>query len=96
MAQKCLAAHPRVPQALCDLPLGHYGDHAGRVEWVQFPDDVDAHADTVQFPPIRETVRRRPPAPAVEALTERADLAEALLTERRRELAELRDRGDDE
>lgn len=57
----------------------------------------DAEADTVQLPPIRDTVgiRRQPPPPVVRELTNRAELLEAMAVELKRELAELRDVDED-
>lgn len=61
--------------ARCWLEPGHRGDHTGEVQWT-----VD-EAPTEKLPPLRETVRRRPPAPVVRELSERVELLRALVDE---------------
>lgn len=83
----CDAPSPFDPRQRCPLDLGHYPGtlHAVTLTW------RDDDADTMKLPPVRESIgpRRRPPA--FEALTERAELLEAMGRELQRELAELRD-----
>lgn len=69
----------------CELAGGHLGPHNARVIW----GDAFADADTIQMPPIRETFRRRPPAPSIRELSDRAELLEELGRELQRELREL-------
>lgn len=88
----CHARPVAHPFLLCTLDRGHEGPHTAWHNWRNDEDDTP----TVQFPPIRETIRRRPPAPAVAELTGRVELAEALMAELRAELAELRAVDDDD
>lgn len=93
-ANRCrdLFSSPAGPR--CELPAGHHGPHAAHVLWgAHLAED----APTAKLPPIRDTVRRRPPAPEVRELVDRAELLEAMGRELQRELRELLDvPGDDE
>lgn len=86
--RSCDAPCPFDPGHRCPLPQGHNGLHAVTLTW-----GVDDNADTIQMPPITDSIgnRRRPPAPTVRELTDRAEIAEELLREIRRDLGEMRE-----
>jgi hypothetical protein len=89
---RCMAPHPTSPQITCGLRAGHEGDHAGRAYWrdgfgvgVLPPAAGADDFPTAKLPPIRDTVLRRPPPPAVRELTGR-ELLLALAEELRGDL----------